>query len=168
MDTRTDEMVSILREQLRVIKNELDAEREQRRKVQQELMDYKAYMEEPMYENETPPVFGDDRALGSEMEDRPNLPVPSGSNLPPVDDFQFAAGMPVSGSVGQGLSVQNQPSSSHVGASGNAGIGQSVARRCRYASSTFVSQFWCRSIWGATTIGPRFPCHNEAKGAASV
>ena len=87
-----------MREQLRAIKRDLDAEREQRQKVQQELTDYKAYMEEPMYENETSPVPGDDRALGSVLEDRPNLPaVPSGSNLPPVDDFQFVGGMPVSG-----------------------------------------------------------------------
>ena len=33
--------------------------------------------------------------------------------------FSLSSGMPVSGSVGQGLSMQNQPSSSYVGASGN-------------------------------------------------
>ena len=120
MNTRADELMSTLREQLQAIKQDLDAEREQRQKVQKELTEYKAYMEEPIYENETSPVRGDDSALAGIPEDRPTLLLlPSGSNLPQVDNFQFNSGMPVSGSVDQGLSVQNQPSSSYVGTSGN-------------------------------------------------
>ena len=115
MNTRADELMSTLREQLKAIKQDLDAEREQRKKVQDELTEYKAYMEEPIYENETSPVHGDEAP-----EKLPTFHlVPSGSNLPADHDFQFSSGMPVSGSVGQGLSMPNQPSSSYVGASGN-------------------------------------------------
>ena len=125
MNTRADELMSTLREQLKAIKQDLDAEREQRQKVQKELTEYKAYMNEPFYENETSPVPSDDQALPGIPEDRPNLsPLPGGANLPSVDNFQFVSGMPVSGSVGQWLSVPNQPSTSYVGnstagASGN-------------------------------------------------
>ena len=127
MNTRADELMSTLREQLRAIKQDLDTEREQRQKVQKELTEYKAYMEEPIYENETSPVHGDDPALARIPEDRPILPLlPSGSQLSPVDEFQFLSGLPVSGSVGQGLSVQNQPSTSYVGNSAAGASGNPV------------------------------------------
>ena len=114
MTSRTDELMTTLREQLQSIKRELDAEREQREKVQQELSDYKAYMEEPIYENEESPVQGDDRALTTIPEDRPALPLLPRGLTQHNDDFQFSPGVNVSGVVGQGSSVQNRSSPSHV------------------------------------------------------
>ena len=82
MTTRTDELIANLREQLESLKVDLEREKQQGEKVHEELSDYKAAWEEPLYENEysfdVPPVPS-------------TVPL---SATPPVDrvlldDFQF-------------------------------------------------------------------------------
>jgi hypothetical protein len=111
MTARTEDQIAALRTQLETLRQNLEQEREQREKVHKELAEYKAYWEEPLYENE-----------GTLMDDVPNVPGLSSAVSNPVPEFPAsAANAPADfqfhhTSFGQSTAIQNPlPTSGYMG-----------------------------------------------------